>query len=166
MIYIIILEKQSVHLWLIKIKVMNILDPVSVIMTPDPITVDATDSLAVVSKIFSTHKIHHIPVTENGELVGIISKSDFLFFKRGFSDSEADKAMEEVRMNNYSAKEIMTKKLAKLEPEDKINVAIEVFKENLFHGIPVVEGKKIVGIVTTYDIIKRLAVDNEAYADY
>lgn len=145
---------------------MNILDPISVIMTQNPVTVAVDDSLSVVAKIFGTHKIHHIPVVENGVLAGMISKSDFLFFKRGFSDSESDKSLEEVRMNNYTAKDIMTRKLAKLEPGDKINVAIEVFKENLFHGIPVVENNKVVGIVTTYDIIKQLATDSNVYAEY
>lgn len=145
---------------------MNMLDPVSVIMTHNPLTVRVDESLSAVAKIFGTHKIHHIPVVENGELVGMISKSDFLFFKRGFSDTESDKALEEVRMNNYTARDIMTRKLAKLEPSDKINVAVEVFKENLFHGIPVVENNKIVGIVTTYDIIKRLSSDNKVYAEY
>ena len=145
---------------------MNILDPVTAIMTPNPITVSENDSLSVVGNIFSSNKIHHIPVVQDGALKGIISKSDFLFFKRGFTKSETDKSIEEVRLNNYSAKEIMTTKLAKLEPGDKINVALEVFKENLFHGIPVVENNKLIGIVTTYDIIKNLAKDNEAHASY
>jgi acetoin utilization protein AcuB len=60
----------------------------------------------------------------------------------------------------------MTTKLAKLEPSDKINVALEVFKENLFHGIPIVNNDALVGIVTTYDIIKHLALDSEAHATY
>ncbi|MBK9257172.1 MAG: CBS domain-containing protein [Saprospiraceae bacterium] len=136
---------------------MNILDPVSSIMTPNPITVGMNDSLAIIAKLFSNHKIHHLPVVEGDELVGMISKSDFLFFKRGFSENESDRALEEVRMNNYTSKDIMTKRLAKLEPGDKINVALEVFKENMFHGLPVVDNKKIIGIVTTYDIIKGLA---------
>ena len=71
-----------------------------------------------------------------------------------------------MRLNNYSAKDIMTKKLAKLDPDDKIIIALEVFKENLFHAIPVVDNEKIVGIVTTFDIIKRLAIDEGATATY
>ena len=145
---------------------MNVLHPVSTIMTPGPITVNSDERLSVVAQIFSGNKIHHLPVLEDGRLVGMISKSDFLFFKRGFSDSEGDKALEEVRLNNYTAKEIMTTKLAKLDPSDKINVALEVFKENLFHGIPVVNEGELVGIVTTYDIIKHLAMDSEAHATY
>jgi len=135
-------------------------------MTKEPITVQVHDRLSVVAQIFSKHKIHHIPVLDGNNLVGMLSKSDFLFFKNGFPKNENDKSFEEVRLNNYSAKDIMTLKLAKLNPEDKINVALEIFKENLFHGIPVVDNDKLVGIVTTYDIIIRLASDNEAHATY
>jgi predicted transcriptional regulator len=71
-----------------------------------------------------------------------------------------------VRLNNYTAKDIMTKKLAKLDPDDKINVALEVFRENLFHAIPVVQNERIVGILTTFDIINNLAKDANAVASY
>jgi len=135
-------------------------------MTHNPITIGAHESLAVAAKLFEGNRIHHLPVLAEGRLVGMISKSDFLLFKRGFTNNENEKMEEEVRMNNYLAKDIMTTKLAKLEPEDKINVALEVFKENLFHAIPIIEGDRIVGIVTTYDIIKRLAIDNESHASY
>ncbi|MBK9734563.1 MAG: CBS domain-containing protein [Saprospiraceae bacterium] len=145
---------------------MNILHPVSSIMTPNPICIGANESLAVAAKLFKDNKIHHLPVLAEGDLVGIISKSDFLFFRRGFTNNEGEKIEEDVRLNNYLAKDIMTTKLGKLESTDRINVALEVFNENLFHAIPVVEGKRIVGIITTFDIIKRLAIDAESHASY
>jgi acetoin utilization protein AcuB len=51
----------------------------------------------------------------------------------------------------------MTKGLAKLNPNDRINIALEIFMVNRFHAVPVVENDELVGIVTTYDIIKALA---------
>lgn len=144
---------------------MNLLNSVSSIMTPNPICVDLNEILTVVDRIFKENRIHHLPVISGDKLVGMISKSDFLFFKRGFSE-EQSKLEDEVRMNNYLAKDIMTKRLAKLEPDDKINVALEVFKENLFHALPIVENDRIVGILSTFDIIKKLAIDSEATASY
>lgn len=134
-------------------------------MTKNPICIGMNETLAVAERLFKDNKIHHLPVLAEGKLVGMVSKSDFLFFRHGFT-SEKDKLEDEVRLNNYTAKDIMTKKLAKLDPDDKINVALEVFKENLFHAIPVVENERIVGIVTTFDIIKRLAIDEGATASY
>ena len=145
---------------------MNILNPISSIMTPTPICIGVNETLAVAEKLFKEHKIHHLPVIAEGKLVGMVSKSDFLFFRRGFANVEVEKLEDDVRLNNYTAKDIMTKKLAKMDPDDKINIALEVFKENLFHAIPVVKDEKIVGIVTTFDIINRLALDAGATATY
>ena len=50
----------------------------------------------------------------------------------------------------------MTTGLAKLSPEERINVALEVFMANRFHAIPVVDDGDLVGIVTTFDIMKEL----------
>jgi acetoin utilization protein AcuB len=60
-------------------------------------------------------------------------------------------------IDRYKAEDIMTRKLAKVSPEDRLNVVIEVFSKNLFHALPVVEDGKVVGIITTHDIIKILA---------
>lgn len=145
---------------------MNLLDPISTIMTPNPICVGENESLSVVDKLFKEHRIHHLPVIAEGKLTGIVSKSDFLFFRRGFLNDQSEKLEDEVRLNNYVAKDIMTSKLAKMEPDEKINVALEVFRENLFHAIPVVKGDRIVGIVTTFDIILNLANKGGAVSEY
>lgn len=135
-------------------------------MTTDLVTLSPTASIADAAKIFTTKKVHHIPITLEGELVGIVSKSDYLFFRRGFLDNKEDEKVEEIRMNNYQVSFIMTKGVAKLEPTDRINVCLELFKENIFHAIPVVKGSQLVGLVTTYDIINQLAADNKAVAEY
>jgi predicted transcriptional regulator len=145
---------------------MNILNPVSTIMTPNPVCIGSNEPLITADKLFKQHKIHHLPVESEGKLVGMLSKSDFLFFRRGFTSDEQEKLEDEVRLNNYTAKDIMTTRLAKLDPDDKINVALEVFKENIFHAIPIVKDDRIVGILTTFDIINRLAIDSLAVAEY
>jgi acetoin utilization protein AcuB len=145
---------------------MNLLAKISTIMTADPITVSIDDSLKVVEQIFKSKRIHHIPVEKDGILLGIISKSDYLFFKRGFSNDSLNKDIEDVRLTSYRAEDIMTKGIAKMEADERINVALEIFKENLFHAIPIVDGEKLVGIVTTYDIIKNLAEDTKVISEY
>ena len=123
-------------------------------------------SIADAAAIFNEHKIHHIPVTMGDELIGIVSMTDYLFFRRGFLDNSDDQKIEDIRMNNYQVSHIMTKGIATMEATDKINVALEIFKENILHAIPIVDDGKLVGIVTTHDIIAHLAKDNEAYAEY
>lgn len=136
---------------------MNVLDPVKTIMISKLITVNPKDKLTAVKEIFDNNKIHHIPVVRYKEIVGMISKSDFLHFLRGFNRNEEDRFVNEARLRVYNAEDIMTTGLAKVGPEDRINVALEVFLENRFHAIPVVENNELVGIVTTFDIIRALA---------
>lgn len=145
---------------------MNLLATVSTIMTKNPITISPEDNLLVAKDVFEKYQIHHIPVVHEGDLVGMLSKSDFSFFKRGFNDEVDDKVLSDVKLNNYKVKSIMTKGLAKLDADDRINLALEIFKSNVFHALPVMENNKIVGIITTHDIIKHLADENIAVNEY
>ncbi len=145
---------------------MNLLGPISSIMSTNVVSLPPSASIEEANKIFSKLKIHHIPITEAGELVGMVSKSDFLFFQRGFIDNRQDAKVHSIRMKHYAVSQIMTKALATLEPSDKINVAIEIFKENLFHAIPICVNKQLKGIITTHDIINQLATNPEIEMSY
>lgn len=136
---------------------MNIQNPVSQIMTKNLITIHPSDKLSKVEELFSTNKIHHIPVAECKTLVGLISKSDLNLFKRGLANLSASEKAEELnRYNMVEVKEIMTTGIASISSSDKIAVAIEIFKENLFHCIPIVDNEELTGIVTPLDIIKNI----------
>ena len=137
---------------------MNVLDPISTIMTTKLITVNPKDKILDIKAVFDNNRIHHIPVVRYKELVGIISKSDFLAFLRGGSRKIDDSISNQVRLDYYTAEDIMTTGIAKLSSMDHISTAIEVFKENLFHAIPIVDEGQLVGILTTYDIINSLSL--------
>lgn len=134
---------------------MNDLSQVKEIMTDKLITVNPETPISEIEVIFSENRIHHIPVTEEKKFVGIISKSDYLFFKRGYNDLKIEDSYDKLRTNRETAGSIMTKGVAVLESKDRIGVALKIFKENLFHAIPIVDGEELKGIVTTFDIIDK-----------
>ncbi|MCB0586450.1 MAG: CBS domain-containing protein [Phaeodactylibacter sp.] len=138
---------------------MNVLAPVKTLMTTNLITVNPGDKLIRIKEIFEKNNIHHIPVVSYKQIVGMISKTDFVYFMRGFSRNEEDRFVNEARLRAYKAEDIMTKGLAKLNPNQRINVALEIFLENRFHAIPVIEEEtgELAGIVTTFDVIKVLS---------
>lgn len=138
---------------------MDLLAPVSTIMTTNLITVNPEDKLEVVKQIFDEHHIHHIPVVRFKKIVGLISDTDLKYFLKGFGGDDYGKALDSARLQTYKAEDIMTKGLAKVESSDRINVVLEVFKVNRFHAIPVVDNDELVGIVTTFDIIKAVAAN-------
>lgn len=113
------------------------------IMTTNLITVGPSDTLQTVKEILVGRRIHHVPVVEDGKLVGLVSIDDL--FKLNINHSE---------YINTSVSSVMTKKLAKVESSDKIGTAAEVFMEHLFHALPVVDDGVLVGIVTSFDILK------------
>ncbi len=139
---------------------MNILAPVKSIMSTDLITLSPQDKLSQVKEIFEQHNIHHIPVVRFKTMVGLVSKTDFLHFIRGFQNSAEDQFVNEARLRAYVVEDIMTTGLAKLAPNERIDVALEIFLTNRFHAIPIVDNDELVGILTTFDIIK--AVNREA----
>lgn len=138
---------------------MNTFAPISSIMTTHLVTVNPEDTLVRVKEIFDQHNFHHLPVVRFREIVGIISRSDVDHFVGGAThgDAGADRFVENLRLQRAKAQDIMTKGLAKLEPEDRINVALEVFSINRFHALPVVKDGELVGIVTPFDVLRALA---------
>jgi signal-transduction protein with cAMP-binding, CBS, and nucleotidyltransferase domain len=50
------------------------------IMTPDPITFDSATDISVAITVMSEKKIRHLPVTEEGRLVGVVSYRDLVSY--------------------------------------------------------------------------------------
>lgn len=59
---------------------------------------------------------------------------------------------------------IMTSKVITLSPSDTLGQAREIFMTKRIHHIPIVEGKKLVGLITSWDIFK-LGLSAVAYQD-
>lgn len=118
-------------------------EPISSIMTTDLITLNPEDTLDRVRAIFLSKRIHHLPVVEGKKLLGLLTTYDLFKLERP-----------ETRLNEIKVRDAMTTKLATLEPHQKVGVAAEVFLENLFHAVPIVKNDELVGIVTTFDVLK------------
>ena len=131
--------------------------PVSEFMSTKLVTVIPTDGLEKVKEIFETYNIHHIPVVRFTDLVGMISKTDFYKAIHGLRLHDASQARSENKalLTKYKVEDLMTKHIARVSPEDKVGVAAEIFLENYFHAIPVVNADgELKGIITNYDVIK------------
>ncbi|HEX5624858.1 MAG TPA: CBS domain-containing protein [Saprospiraceae bacterium] len=119
-------------------------ETVSTIMVREVITVSPNDTLQKVKEILINNRIHHVPVVDSGnKLVGIVTTYDL------FKLAVDHKDYPTTRVGN-----VMTKILATLEPTDKVGTAAEVFMEHLFHALPVVENGNLVGIVTSFDVLR------------
>ncbi len=133
-------------------------------MSDKLITVNEADSLYEVKEVFDKYNVHHIPVVHYKQIIGIISNEDYLAFLQGRHLGEKENIDEALKEINVT--EVMTRKLAKLNPDDRIQLAIDLFTMNRFHALPVVEDDELVGIITTHDIILALSKEPIRLADY
>lgn len=67
-------------------------------------------------------------------------------------------------MMNERVHTIMTPNIVTLSPSDTLGAAREVFMTKRIHHIPIVEGKKLVGLITSWDVFK-LGLSAVAYQD-
>jgi len=127
------------------------------IMTTDLITADPDETLdAVRHKLMDNH-IQHIPVVDGKKIVGIISKGDIHRMEHHFTLFRSEKALESNRQifSTILASEIMTKSLVKLKDTDAATLAVDLFRENLFHALPVVNDKdQLVGMISPLDLLR------------
>ena len=116
---------------------------VKTIMTTDLITINPQTKLSSVRQIFMSHKIHHLPVMDKGMLVGLVTTYDM--WKNEIAPSD---------YSDTEVSDVMTTSIAKISPQDKIGTAAELFLDNRFHALPVVnEYNHLVGIVTSFDVL-------------
>lgn len=136
------------------IKTLNI--PVTEVMTRDLHIVRPGDTLERVNNIFSANALHHIPVvTDEGKLVGMISSLDFERVNHMLALFNKDKyeSLNHKLYRSMTAEEIMTKQLATLSPKDTLQTAADIFRENMFHALPVTDGTSLIGMITTHDVL-------------
>ncbi len=124
--------------------------PISSVMTKNVVCVTPDQNIIDVKHIYEKKKFHHhIPVTENDKLIGIVSLIDFMYKIKGagLDDNNAI-------YNELTVKDIMTPNPFTLSPETSINTAAEEFAKGRYRAIPIVENESVVGIISTADLIR------------
>jgi CBS domain-containing membrane protein len=131
--------------------------PIYKIMTKNPETVQQLDTMEEVRKIFEKCGFHHVPVIDGEKLVGLVSYTDYLQLIRSLFDNNQDERNNEKILHATLVRDVMTKNLLCLSKEDSVETALRIFKANQFHSLPVVDDHQhLVGIITTYDLMKVL----------
>lgn len=128
--------------------------PVSKIMTENPISLNTTNGVEDVVQIFKERNIHHIPVVSGDSLIGMISKTDIerISFVTGSEDDKTNTAV----YTMLTLEQVMTKQVETVQADDQIRDAAELLARGKYHALPVMEEDKLVGIVTTTDVINYL----------
>ena len=119
-------------------------------MTREVIALSPEDTIRDANRILQENRIHHLPVVEGEELVGIVSDSDI---RKWILREEMVVEGGAASRRTGSVGEIMTRDVITVSPGDTIEDALLILHRRRFGALPVVEGRKLVGIVTKADVL-------------
>jgi CBS domain-containing protein len=130
--------------------------PVKDIMSSQVVSISPNAGLEEAEAVFRQNKVRHLPVTEDGTLVGIMSLTDLqrMSFAGSIGPEESD--VDSAIFEMLDVRQIMQGKPVSISIDSKVKEVAEVLSEREFHALPVVDGDKLVGIVTTTDLIRFL----------
>lgn len=135
---------------------MNLIAPVSSIMTQNKNTVSPQDSLIVVKNFFDTTKKSHLMVVQNDKIIGMVSASDFKVFCHLMARRNKDSWA--TILEQYKVSEIMIRQSQKVESTDRISDALEIFNQSKNTALAVVSADdKLVGTISHADILTALS---------
>jgi CBS domain-containing protein/gamma-glutamyl:cysteine ligase YbdK (ATP-grasp superfamily) len=117
------------------------------IMTTDLFTVQRDDILALVAEMMDWNRIRYVPVEdERGELIGLVTSRILLrYFSR--------KHLENDRRKPLTVGSVMITNPITAAPEDSIIGVLDTMMSRQIGCVPVIKGRKLVGIVTQADFV-------------
>ncbi len=130
--------------------------PVASIMTKDVIVLSPNDDLEKAELLFKEHKIRHIPVVSGDAIIGMLSYTDLLRISFADAIGEEETEIDTTVYNMFTIAQVMAKNLISVSSASTIKEVAEILSKKEFHALPVVDDNKLVGIVTTTDLINYL----------
>jgi CBS domain-containing membrane protein len=124
------------------------------LMTDSVLSVRPGDTVDKIYDAMSEHSIRHIAVIDDeGDLVGVVSHRDLLRHAL-IERPDLPLFIQRAILKRTKVEEIMTSEVATAEPDLPLAEAAQMMFENKFGCLPVVEGWRVVGILTESDFVR------------
>jgi acetoin utilization protein AcuB len=131
-------------------------------MTRNLVTLSPEASVAEALTLCRERRIRHIPILEEGRLVGIVSDRDLRDASPALGDAERASALQETRIGDVMTREVIT-----ADPQDSIENAAQEMYEHKIQSLPVIAEEPVVdeasavaeellGIITSSDVMRAL----------
>jgi CBS domain-containing membrane protein len=121
---------------------------VNEIMTTDVVTLDVDENLDVADTVMNLARIRHLPVVNEGKLVGLVTHRDLL------AAQASTMTPEDRDLNKYvMARQIMRSDVRTVAPDSSILDAARLMQEFKYGCLPVVDDGQLVGIITEADFL-------------
>jgi len=122
-------------------------------MTSDPTTLGPNDKLLQAVLTTRSLSIREIPIVEDGKLVGLITDRDLGRASPSILGRTSQDEYNQVFQENTIAR-VMVKNPVTVTPDTLLGDAVALLQENRWGCVPVVEGDKVVGILTITDVLR------------
>jgi CBS domain-containing protein len=124
------------------------------VMVKEVATLDVNDELSLANDIMRLGRIRHLPVVDGTRLAGIISERDLFRSSLAQALGYGSEATREL-MKKLHIKDIMVQKVVTTSPETPLCEATRIMLELKIGCLPVVEGDRLVGLITETDILTQ-----------
>jgi len=111
------------------------------VMNRNVVTAKPDTPIKEAAAIMSKNRIGSLIVTDNDKIVGIVTERNIM-----------DIIAEGIETNQITLADIMKKDVITIDPSKTIEDAVDIMVENKIKKLPVVDGDKLIGIITASDI--------------
>lgn len=122
--------------------------PIRSVMTPAPRSIDIDAPVRLAQDLMIDLEIRHLPVTEDGRLVGILSDRDIAFASNGPTED----LCERLRVRDVCSLEVY-----RVAPEAPLDSVLAAMAERRIGSVVVTEGERIAGLFTATDACRCFA---------
>ena len=120
-------------------------------MTREVVTISPQTTAAEALALCREKGIRHLPVMEEGGLVGLVSDRDLRSATPALGDPARAEALQKIRVWGVMVRDVLT-----AHPEDPIEQAANTMREKKIGCLPVLEAGELVGILTSSDVMEAL----------
>ena len=124
------------------------------LMTEKVFTLGPSDSLVSLEDLMDSRRIRHVPIVDReGDLIGLVSHRDLARSALGRLD-DLPISVERDILRARRVREIMMSEPETVDPDAPLSEAAALLLENKIGCLPVVEGSRLVGILTEADFVR------------
>jgi CBS domain-containing protein len=125
------------------------------IMTRDVVTVEPENSVATAIRLMRQGELRRLPVVEDGRLLGIVTSGD-LRRTTGLSSILRDQSQDNFLWQHIPIANVMTLNPITLAPDAPVAEAARLLIEHKIGGLPILSDGKLVGIITSSNLLQHL----------
>ena len=124
------------------------------LMTSNVIAVRPDDNIATAYELMLDNRFRHLAVVDkDGDLIGLLTHRDLLRYAL-IERTELPLSLQRSILRRIRVEEVMTSEVETAEPDQWLEEAALVMFENKYGCLPVVEGSRVVGMITEADFVR------------